>query len=221
MGWFNKSKEESKPAGSLMPELPKLPDLPPIRKDNSEFAHSKLPRMPSNSFGEKFSQNSIKQAVSREPNFHSQKSSGEKEDQMAFEADEFVAKPQKMQQSAKPSRPAGFKKTEEVEPEMDFEFDEPDFEAPKVEDTDDYQESENEFRPRAKEPVFIRIDKFEETMRVFDKTRKEILEIEKTLAHIKETREEEEKELQSWQDNILKIKDQVEKVDRDIFSKIE
>ena len=71
------------------------------------------------------------------------------------------------------------------------------------------------------EPVFIRIDKFEEGLQVFEKAKEKISEMEKMLRDIKRIREEEEKELDFWENEIQKIKEQIEKVDRDIFSKIE
>ena len=45
-------------------------------------------------------------------------------------------------------------------------------------------------------------------------------EIEKTLKNIKEVKENEERELASWENEIEMIKKQIEKVDKNIFSKI-
>ena len=41
------------------------------------------------------------------------------------------------------------------------------------------------------------------------------------LRDIKTIKEEEEKELEGWEKEIQTIKEQIEKVDKDIFSKIE
>ena len=47
-----------------------------------------------------------------------------------------------------------------------------------------------------------------------------IIKIEKTLKNIKEVKENEERELASWENEIEMIKKQIEKVDKNIFSKI-
>jgi len=45
--------------------------------------------------------------------------------------------------------------------------------------------------------------------------------MDKLLKNIKKIKEEEELELDFWENEIQKLKGQIEKVDRDIFSKIE
>lgn len=71
------------------------------------------------------------------------------------------------------------------------------------------------------QPVFIRLDKFEESLHTFRKTKTQVTEIEKMLREIKRMKEEEEKELQYWEEQIQAIKNQIERVDKDIFSKVE
>ena len=71
------------------------------------------------------------------------------------------------------------------------------------------------------EPVFIRIDKFEESLEIFKETKSKILDIEKMLRDIKSIKEEEEKELEEWYNEVQTMKTQIERVDKDIFSKIE
>lgn len=219
MGWFNKKEADVKKISSMnnFPELPKLPELPPLKTQKSSDSLPKLPSMPSSSFGEKFSQNTIKDAVSRKIDIQYPE---EKEERRVFDADDFGKKKfQSMQKTSASSKKFVVPKTEEIEePDLDFEsFEEPDFGGSSF---SGYKEES--YAPSHKqEPVFIRIDKFEEAMRVFEKTKKEIAEIEKILKDINNTREEEEKVIQSWQDDVLKIKDQIEKVDKDIFSKIE
>jgi hypothetical protein len=70
------------------------------------------------------------------------------------------------------------------------------------------------------EPVFIRIDRFEEGLRIFGETKKKIAHIEKILGEAKRVREKEGRELQDWENEMRAIKNQIEKIDRDIFSKI-
>lgn len=70
------------------------------------------------------------------------------------------------------------------------------------------------------EPVFIRIDKFEDALKIFSETKRKLSEIERLLDEAKRLKEKEEGELQTWENEIKSMKGQIEKVDRDIFSKI-
>ena len=87
------------------------------------------------------------------------------------------------------------------------------------------REIPEDFRAAARqikeEPIFIRIDKFEESLKVFEKTKERISEVDKMLKDIKKLKEEEERELEIWEQEIQNLKNQMEKVDEDIFSKIE
>ncbi len=71
------------------------------------------------------------------------------------------------------------------------------------------------------EPVFIRIDKFEESLKIFEKAKHQNADIEKDLSEIKELKEAEEKELSSWENEVKNIKNKIEKINSEIFSKIE
>ena len=71
-----------------------------------------------------------------------------------------------------------------------------------------------------KEPVFIRLDKFEEAMKVFEDAKGKIIEIEGMLKNIKKRKEEEESELVNMEKAIQAIKSQIEKVDNEVFSKV-
>ena len=71
------------------------------------------------------------------------------------------------------------------------------------------------------EPIFVRLDKFEESLKLFEKTREQISEIQHVLGQIKRIKEQEEHELQYWEQEIQKIKGQIERIDKDIFSKVE
>ena len=66
MGLFSKKKEEQRPKNSsgLIPSLPKLPDF--ANMDFEEDQIHKLPSLPGNSLGTKFSQDTIKEAVAGE-----------------------------------------------------------------------------------------------------------------------------------------------------------
>ncbi len=191
MGLFRKKKKEVNkevtPVPSL-PGLPKLPELPSLENENKEDKSiHKLPSYPSGSLGTKFSQNTIKDAVSgRKENFPEDES-----------ADDFF--PDEEEQIMR--GPLKKSVTEEIG-----------WETPRL-------RKEREFET-GQEPVFIRIDRFEEALKIFNETKKKLNEIERTLEDIKKIREKEEKELGSWENKVKSIKGQIEKVDKNVFSKI-
>ncbi len=184
MGLFKKEKRsEKKEEFPQLPELPKLPELAKI-EEKGLYSQSvnQLPQFPNNSLGEKFSQNTIKEAVA-----------GEKEGDEDFDANDFA---EQMQMMPKPQKKQF---AQEISP--------------------GFQEASKKIK-RA-EPVFIRLDKFEESLNLFQKAKKQISEIETMLNNIRRLKEQEEKELEFWEKEMQSIKTQIEKVDRDIFSKIE
>lgn len=206
MGLFNNKSREKEEIPSL-PELPALPEFPKFRE---ESRLPKLPTYPNNTLGDKFSQSAIKDAVS-----------GKKEMDVE-EADEF-AFPEEMQMMQKPlrtqmAREMPFEKrapmTKELYQEEHEEMEIPETKVPKP------------FEEAARivirtEPVFVRIDKFQESLKTFEEAKKKISDMEKLLKNINMVKEEEEKELNAWQNEIQMIKKKIEKVDQDIFSKIE
>jgi len=187
MGWFNKKKgnSENEEIPSL-PELPKLPEFSTTEGKNVEEPIHQLPSFPSNSLGEKFSQDTIKNAIT-----------GEKEDEEVFNADDFAPEEDEMQMMQKPLKKISLSSR-----------------IPK-----EFKRAENKIGKS--EPIFIRIDKFEESLKIFEKVKTKISEMETMLRDVKRIKEEEEKELTSWESEIQMIKGQIEKIDNDIFSKIE
>ncbi|MCK5044037.1 hypothetical protein KAR52_03490, partial [Candidatus Pacearchaeota archaeon] len=166
MGLFKKKEKESKKKEiSSLPELPKLPEFP--ERTNQIDPIPKLPSFPINSLGERFSQNTIKEAVT-----------GKKEDEEVFDADEFAETEEDMRMMPKPLQepPMGMRKF-----------------------NGEISRFSHEQKPSSAEPVFIRIDKFEESLQIFEKTKKQILEIENTLKNIQKIKDEEEKELEYWE----------------------
>ena len=184
MGLFKKDKISKKEEG--LPQLPELPKLPELAKVGEKGLYSQsvnqLPKFPNNSFGEKFSQNTIKEAVA-----------GEEEGDEGFNANDFAGQMQMMQKPPKT----------QFTREIPYEF------------------QEASTRIKKAEPVFIRLDKFEESLDLFQKAKKQISEIETMLNNIGKLKEQEEKELEFWEKEMQSIKTQIEKVDKDIFSKIE
>jgi len=184
MGLFGKKKEKKKEEVPSLAELPKLPELDSPKKFEEDF--HRLPSFPSNSFGKKFSQDSIKEAV---------KGEDYDEDFESFNPDEII---------------------------------EGSLKKPQIRELEDEVEAEEmggrrRFGKRSvveSEPIFVRIDKFEDAMKIFDHTKRQLSEIENILGHVKKVKDDEERELQEWENNLKNMKSQIEKVDRDIFSKI-
>ncbi len=190
MALFGKKKKEENKNLSEIPELPALPPLPRLpdfNSDNMPFKPNALPRFPPSSLGDKFSQTTIKEAIS-----------GEKEDEMANESEEI---------ETMPNLPEG-PLTREI---SSSEF--PEFPERKI----------RPIYPReiAKHPMYVRLDKFEENLEIFEKIKRQLIGVEKILDDIKRTKEQEDKELGEWQTRLQAMKEQIEKIDRDIFSKIE
>jgi len=71
------------------------------------------------------------------------------------------------------------------------------------------------------EPIYVRLDKFQTTVGAFEEIRDKVLDIEKLLNKIKETREKEDRELEEWENEIQVIKSRIESVDKSIFNKLD
>ncbi len=188
MVWFNKNKKEEIKEPEEIPSLPQLPKLPDLPSGNIQFKPNILPRFPSNSLGNRFSENTIKDAISGEKD-------GEEE---TDESEEIQTMPR-------------FPKGPLTRETPDEEFEE-----------EPMPRREFMGGPRQKmEPMFVRLDKFEENLEIFEKIKKQLGGVEGLLENIKQIKEEESKELESWQAKLQTTKNQIDKIDRDIFSKIE
>jgi len=71
------------------------------------------------------------------------------------------------------------------------------------------------------EPVFIRIDKYQESLKEFEKAKRKVLEVERDLKDVKELKKKEEKELENWEKEIGKIKSNLNNIDKVIFQQLE
>jgi hypothetical protein len=193
MAWFNKNKKEETHELAELPALPELPKLPELPPDNMQFRPNALPRFPSSALGDKFSQNTIKDAIS-----------GEREDdeELADESDELQTMPKF------PDGPL----TREIPTASDF--------LPKK------QKQNYQMPPMRKEshmggPMYVRLDKFEENMEIFGRIKRQLVGVEKIMNDIRHAKEQEDRELGEWQAKLQTMKEQIEKIDRDIFSKVE
>ena len=199
MGLFNMKKEEERGIPKL-PELPRLPELP----DLNDFNLPKLPSFPRNSIGDKFSQNTIKDAIA-----------GGKESDESLDADDSeLDDDEDMQMMQKPFQKKMSMEMGDGDDEFRRfqKFERKALEAPSFSGQGAY---------RREEPIFIRLDKFEESLKIFEKMKQQVSDIEGVLREIKRVKEQEEKELLFWEQEVQNMKKQIEKVDKDIFSKVE
>lgn len=189
MGLFNKKEKKVEEGLPSLPQLPKLPDFPDF-EDYEKSSYHQLPSFPSNSIGTKFSQDSIKDAVSGGMK-------GDEDYGEGFDEDEM----RRMQ------RPIKKPMTEEIG-DMEEEFPE-----------NRFRESKRDVGGEAG-PIFVRVDRFEEGLKLFENIKRQISDIEKNLGDLKAIKEKEENELEDWENELKKIKDQIEKINEDIFMKV-
>jgi len=79
------------------------------------------------------------------------------------------------------------------------------------------------FQPSSEksEPVFVRLDKFQNAVKNFSEIKRQLVEIESYLEEIKKIRLNEDQELGEWEREILNIKEKLESIDRGVFSKLD
>jgi len=89
-------------------------------------------------------------------------------------------------------------------------------EKPKIMEYDNYAREVT----KKIEPVFVRIDRFQEGVSNLQEVKRKVQEIDALIKRTKEIRAKEEQELTEWEHEIEKIKGRLENIDRKIFSKV-
>jgi len=72
----------------------------------------------------------------------------------------------------------------------------------------------------SREPVYIRLDKFETALVSIEEIKNKIIEIERLLEKAKRIQKQEEKELEGWEKELRIIKNKIDSIDRDLFGNI-
>ena len=192
MGLFRKKqKKEDKRIKPKSERLPELPKLPDFPDFEEPGKKEPLSKLP------RFPDNDLGKEFSQNT-IKDAVTGGKEDDEEVPEADEFVSGEEQMMR--RPSE-EGIRKPSTKPIPVTF--------------------REAARKVKEIEPIFIRIDKFEESLHSFEKAKQQIVEIEKMLRNIKRLKEEEEKELGTWEKEIQTAKQQIEKIDQDIFSKVE
>jgi len=72
----------------------------------------------------------------------------------------------------------------------------------------------------SREPLFIKIDKFQDALKRFQEVKSKVAEIEESLREIRAIKEKEEQELKLWEEEIHSVKEKVDSIDSSLFDKI-
>jgi len=212
MGFFgtNKNKKPSKDNKEgdeiELPKLPSLPDIPEGKKPKpiteEPLKNPSLPSFPGSLLGEKMNQNTIKDAVTRHegkdvkteiPVMHTK---GTAKSRMTPSIMNLppVPTPKKIQGRSRP-------RSLEIS----------DFSPPRVE----------QGKISGAEPLFIKLDTFEKAISNFNEIKLRIREVETLLGNIRELKNQEERELSDWEDEIETIKARLEQIDNEIFERMQ
>jgi len=73
---------------------------------------------------------------------------------------------------------------------------------------------------REAEPLFVRLDKFKESHEIIDRVKNQMHEITHLLNETNSLKEKEDHQLKVWETELQEIKNNIEKIDQDLFSKI-
>lgn len=74
---------------------------------------------------------------------------------------------------------------------------------------------------KLREPIFVKIDKFEDALSNFEEIKKRLHESFELLERIKRIRGKEEEEIASWEKEIEEIKAKMFELDKKLFSRVE
>ena len=82
-------------------------------------------------------------------------------------------------------------------------------------------EAARRFRMPMEKPIFIKIDKFKESIENLNSIKDRLRNSSSLLRKIKEIRQREDAELAEWEKNLEKLKEKLEDIDKKLFSDIE
>ena len=120
--------------------------------------------------------------------------------------------PFNQEQADFPSRPLGSPITREIdqlEPEIIKEI--------KIQRPKQFVREPQEI---SNEPIFVRIDKYQESKENLQEVKRKILEIESLLRDIRDIKSREDSQLHEWDSDIQEAKAKLDKIDKIIFQKM-
>jgi hypothetical protein len=213
MGFFSKNKEKRDDKISELPKLPPLPEMPikeiyekkgfttNIPVEEQPQRKFSLPSYPNSKIGERINQEAIKDAV-RDYDEEDNTDNVIKFEPKKSRTQEISDTNQEMQPSI--FGPQEKKTTMEMS-DWSQEMPKREFSMPKS---------------KKQEPLYIKLEKYENVISTFNEIKLRITEIESLLKNIKEIKMKEEKELDDWEREIHTIKSRLEQIDQEIFKDI-
>ncbi|MFH1326820.1 MAG: hypothetical protein ABIH59_01705 [archaeon] len=232
MGFFSRKKKNEAPTLSKLPEASSIPvpqNIPqntlqqtPPPQPQQNFS---LPTFPPSNLGNSINQNVIKEEITRgNAKNHSREASSIPplpltNHPQTLELEQIHSRHQRQEIESPIPHPPHHKipKTLEIagQPKTPRTLEAVDFEPPK-----EHKGGKTSSRTMKAEPLFIQLDKFEETISAFDEIKLKISEIESLLRSVREVKRKEEEKLNHWEEEIDKIKVQLGKIDQELFNKI-
>jgi hypothetical protein len=73
---------------------------------------------------------------------------------------------------------------------------------------------------RQNEPIFVRIDKFQDAKKDFEEIKRKMKDIETILRKVKEVKTKEDAEITGWTDELEKVKARLSEIDENFFNKM-
>jgi hypothetical protein len=228
MGWFN--KEEKVPEIPPAPQLPSIPVPPtPEKKEISDLPE--LPSFPAGKKNEAINNEIVKSAVSDAPEDNEVVVDMPSEDGVHSDSHESsIPSLPSLPPTPLPPTPRPPIQTQSIStPPTQSSAPVPPIPAiPPMSSsvperrTIELHPSIQHQTPKTKqiEPVFVRIDKFQEAQKDFDRIQKDVQEIESTLRKVKDIKADEEEQLSSWTKDLEKIKSRLSEIDINIFNKL-
>jgi len=228
MGFFNKKADKK----TGIPELPELPALPEVTtlpfdrefesENSSDYKSLSLPSYPNSSLGERINQSAIKDAVTYgEPEISQKKS---KITSPAIQPLPQQKQPRQQRQSQnlefenQTFEPSMFSKGNSRTVEIS-DYESPSF-SPQTPFSSRMQAQSPGNKIRQTGPLFIQLNKFEDSIAALDEIKIQVSEIESLLRSIQEVKAKEEEKLLYWQRQIESVKARLDKVDRDLFGNV-
>ena len=182
-----------------MPEISHTSELPDLPKKEEDHSLPELPELPTEQKDEKLNQEMVKSAVKSVPPLGEKKVSGglpplPKESHIQQDPSGGLP-PTIPSEGLPPTIPSGG-----LLPTV-----------PKIEAPSETKEIE---------PIFVRIDRFQSAQKSFEIVKSRLKEIESILKKIKDIRLKEDKEMNSWNEEIEDVKEKLSEIDSDIFDQI-
>lgn len=241
MGFFSKNKkysdiEREVPESIRLPELPSLPPLPQesMKMQGNTQKPSRLPSLPSSKNMNNLNQSIVKENISS--NYENQSNDEDSHEDnyniptdnyppmfqrpRAVEYDSYSPQnnkqmPDEIKENMVPSqfqiksqKPSTFEMSSLPRAKRRYEEDSQEF----------TQMPKPTMRPR--EPLFVKLDKVENTISALNEIKLRISEIDTLLRNLKEIKMKEETELREWERELETIKTRLDQIDKDLFKGI-